>query len=378
MMNSHFDIERLIHNKILGIITAEEQILLDEWLKQSENNRRNYSQMMGNTHYLSERYRQYHKVDIENAWMKFKLAHFISKSKRFYKWTWLYAAAAILIAIFYMAQWLDRPVSESHLVALSPKVIKAMQVSQKSGHQKATLILGNGQRVSINNPVQYDKILAEAPAEAVYQLVTKDANEYWLTLEDGTVVHLNYDTHLKYPVHFSNNSRTVYLEGEAYFKVAKDASRPFRVVTQNGVIKEYGTEFNVNTRTENGITNVVLVEGSISVTANNSRERMLKPGEMAEFKSGQTEIEIKSTDIAVYKAWNEGEYIFNDCRLDELMNVISHWYGIKVKFQTEEISAIRFTGSVDRYGKLESILNAISKVTSLNIEENGHYVIIKK
>ncbi len=64
--------------------------------------------------------------------------------------------------------------------------------------------------------------------------------------EDGTKVHLNYNTTLKYPSHFSVASRTVYLDGEAYFQIAKD-DRPFRVITANGIVKQYGTSFNVNT-----------------------------------------------------------------------------------------------------------------------------------
>ena len=68
-----------------------------------------------------------------------------------------------------------------------------------------------------------------------------------MTFEDGTRVHLNYNTTLKYPPHFGTTTRTVYLDGEAYFQVAKDSKRPFRVITVNGVVKQYGTTFNVNT-----------------------------------------------------------------------------------------------------------------------------------
>ncbi len=71
--------------------------------------------------------------------------------------------------------------------------------------------------------------------------------DFWITLDDGTIVHLNYNTRLRFPARFAGDSRTVYLDGEAYIKVAVDKDRPFMVVTSNATIKQYGTEFSVNT-----------------------------------------------------------------------------------------------------------------------------------
>lgn len=82
-------------------------------------------------------------------------------------------------------------------------------------------------------------------------LVTKKDKEFWMVLDDGTYVHLNYNTTLIYPNHFVGSERKVKLKGEAYFIVANDSKkRPFIVETANGDVHDYGTEFNVNTMKE--------------------------------------------------------------------------------------------------------------------------------
>ena len=139
----------------------------------------------------------------------------------------------------------------------------------------------------------------EAPVAENNKLSTYDDSEFWMTFEDGTRVHLNYNTTLKYPPHFTSNSRTVYLDGEAYFEVAKDNKRPFRVVTANGVVRQYGTSFNVNTYM-NGVTKVVLVDGSVSVLPNLGGEYKMKPGELAVLHAATQEVQISEVNIEPY------------------------------------------------------------------------------
>lgn len=177
------------------------------------------------------------------------------------------------------------------------------------------------------------------------KLSTYDDSEFWMTFEDGTRVHLNYNTTLKYPPHFGTTTRTVYLDGEAYFQVAKDSKRPFRVITANGVVKQYGTTFNVNTHVP-GITKVVLVKGSVSVLPNQGGEYKIKPGELAVLQADTQDVQISVVDIEPYIAWNSGRFVFDNCSLESLMNVISRWYNKDVVFESEDTKKIRFTGDI--------------------------------
>lgn len=374
-MDNKIDIDQIIHNKILGIISQEEQVQLDSWCRADQKHQQRLDRLMEEK-VLAKRYREYRAIDEETAWKTFRQAHFNPENKIDHLRKWL-AAAAVVAAVSGAFFWFANRQTAPAPVTLSPKARQAQILSKESGREAATLKVGQRLRVKVNNIQEYHDAMEKVAANTICQLSTKDVKEFWITLEDGTMVHLNYDTELRYPAHFNSDNRTVYLKGEAYFKVAKDASRPFFVSTHNGTVKEYGTEFNINTQTEDGSTDVVLIEGTISVKSNNGTEQMLHPGEKATLSAGKTEADICKVDISSYKAWNEGEYIFKNCRMKDLMNVICHWYGYKEVYQSNEARDILFTGCIDRYGKMESILEAINKVTGLKIEIKDKCIVIK-
>ena len=205
-------------------------------------------------------------------------------------------------------------------------------------------------------------------------MATGQGNEFWVTLEDGTIVHLNYNTKLKFPAHFASDSRTVYLEGEAYFKVSKENGRPFMVVTKDAVVKEYGTEFSVSTN-KSGCTEVALVEGKISVLKGN-KEYPIGVGEVAEIT--QMHINIAQTDLTPNISWNNGEFVFRNCNLEKLMEVLEQWYGLTVKIESDDLRYMKFSGNIDKYGKVDHLLHAIGKITGLDIVKHNKEVIIKK
>lgn len=209
-------------------------------------------------------------------------------------------------------------------------------------------------------------------------LVTKKDKEFWMVLDDGTYVHLNYNTTLIYPNHFVGSERKVKLKGEAYFIVANDSKkRPFIVETANGDVHDYGTEFNVNTMKEKGVTSVVLVKGKVGVSSKHGKEYLLKTGDMATLKAGRTP-DIQQVDVNLYTSWNTGNFLFDGCTLQDLMEVISHWYNMKVEFSSEDMKELRFTGSIDKYEPMGQTLNAIENITGLKITAKEGIINIKE
>lgn len=103
---------------------------------------------------------------------------------------------------------------------------------------------------------------------------------------------------------------------------------------------------------------------------------MVKPGERALISYESTT--IKKVDLAPYKAWNEGEYVFHDVRMETLMDVLAHWYGLNVVFQSSNDRDVLFTGSLDRYGDIAPILKAIETVTGLKISLNGKNIVVSQ
>ena len=206
------------------------------------------------------------------------------------------------------------------------------------------------------------------------RITTRHDKEFWLTLDDGTLVHLNYNTRLIYPEHFGRGDRNVVLDGEAYFMVAKDKSRPFIVHTPNGEVKVYGTEFNVNASVD--ATTVVLVEVAVSVTPANGLEQMMKPNQRTTISNNQ--ISITAVDVTPYVAWNIGKFTFHDWTLDRIMDIIGKWYDKEIVFADPNIRQMRFTGNFDRYDDLRPTLDFMSRATGLDIIIEKDKIIITK
>ena len=250
---------------------------------------------------------------------------------------------------------------------LSEEVVAAISQAEQSGKNQAICTI-NGKPVIVDN----DDALAQAGhsssknnEEAV--LTTHHDKEFWLTLSDGTRVHLNYGTSLVYPLHFDGDTREVELTGEAYFYVSKDAKHPFIVHTPTGDVKVYGTEFNVNTCDEAGATRVVLVNGSVGITPKGGEEQMMQPNDMAVMQPNMTEVLMTQVDTYPYVAWNTGSFVFEDCPMETLMKVLSQWYGKQVTYGSSDIRKIEFTGELDKYQPLEQTLKGINSITGLRI-----------
>lgn len=376
-------INDIIHDSLIGQASEEDTQQLQEWIETSSKNKSKYNELI-NESTLSDRYRQYDAIDTERAWKSFR-KRYLPTRHLLLRRTLRYASIFVLVsAIAYF--WFIKESNVSRLPDISHEVMVAMLRSQNAGKQKATLVLSNGKQIVLQSLPKSEKAISsieetaedtESQSSAENKLMTHNDSEYWITLDDGTRIHLNYSTTLKYPSRFDGDSRRVYLDGEAYFYVAKDSKRPFYVETPNGTIREYGTSFNVNTKDEAGTTKVVLVEGSISILANDGHEYMMKPGELAIAQSESNKVHINKVDIEPYIAWNSGCFVFDNCPLETLMKRISLWYGQKVVFANDDIRQLRYSGSIDRYSSINLVLKAIENVTGLRIENTQNKIVIK-
>lgn len=199
-----------------------------------------------------------------------------------------------------------------------------------------------------------------------------------MALADGTVVYLNSATRLKYPVVFNEKERKVYLSGEAYFEVAKDAERPFLVEVANVEVKVYGTSFNVNSYREGNV-QTVLVEGSVGVKVLASGvESVIKPGQMAEFKQGNTGVEVREVDVTLYTDWKNGIFRFENQRLEDILTTLSNWYNVDVFYQTSSVKDLHFSGYMERYKEIDTILGAITLSTGVRFSIQGTTIVVSK
>ena len=209
-------------------------------------------------------------------------------------------------------------------------------------------------------------------------LRTERGGEYAVALSDGTVVYLNAESELRYPVEFVGGERVVWFKGEGYFEVAGDAKRPFRVMAEGVSVTAYGTEFNVNTFGEREV-RTVLVEGSVGVRVDGRGEEVrLRPSELAECDAGSGEVRVREVDAGEYVAWKDGFFVFDDETLEEIMGELARWYDAEVFFVSEEAKALRFTGHLRRYDEIGVILRAIEGAVDVRFAVNGKAISVSR
>lgn len=394
-------INQIIAAKLAGVITPEEDKLLNEWLSSEESHREQYEQIVAR-HDFKNQMDAYEQIDVRTGWKRLETritqdeksqkrnsTRIISLRPSLLK----YAAVLLLIIAAGALLWYNK-YTEVTPPDIPAEVRLAMTQSEESGKAQAKIEDLSAQSTiptynkandisDDSNIFTEEKSYSDDVADliAARRITTMHDKEFWLTLDDGTLVHLNNNTRLIYPEKFGRGKRNVILDGEAFFMVAKDKSRPFIVHTPNGDVKVYGTEFNVNTRNESmgtSGTTVVLVKGSVGVTPNNGREQMLLPGQQATLRTNSLTASIEDVDVEPYIAWNTGKFSFHNWQLERIMDVLSHWYGYTVEYKDPSIRQLTFSGNFDRYEKIRPTMDFISEVSGLKIEIKQNKIIIEK
>lgn len=258
------------------------------------------------------------------------------------------------------------------------------------GSTKATLRLAGGETVDIRGDsmqitgkgeshIHYEGgKLTYAKKEKAVRLVYNElevpvAGECSLVLDDGTQVWVNADSRLKYPVQFVGEERKVFLEGEAYFIVAKD-SLPFVVSTSRGDIRVLGTTFNVKSYDEEVAMQATLVEGKVLV-AQGQKEMELAPGEQGTVTDAGI-MAKRAVDVDEFVGWRKGIYVFKKQPLEDIMRDLSRWYGVSVFFQNEGLKQVSFTGNLKRYDNINEFLDVLQRTGDVKYRINNNTVII--
>ncbi len=233
-------------------------------------------------------------------------------------------------------------------------------------------ITKNGTEISTHqDSTFYEATNIQANQSADLSIEVPKAGMYKIVLEDGTKVWLNSETKLNFPKEFAKNERRVSLSGEAYFDVAKEQNRPFRIQTNTSQIEVLGTEFNVNTYQKE--VKVSLIEGSVKIT-NDQWVKLLKPGQEASISPN--EIEIKPKDVQLALAWKRSEINFEKATLEEILGQIGRWYDVEIEYKTKIADEMRYTGSISRQNNLSKVLEILEAGSSRKFEINGRKLLV--
>ena len=176
-------------------------------------------------------------------------------------------------------------------------------------------------------------------------------------LPDGSKAWLNSGSELSYPIIFNTNERRISLTGEAYFKVKKSET-PFFVSSLGPEIKVYGTEFNVNSYSDEEFVTVALAEGKISQNVN-GREAFIVPGQVSVYDKKSKRINIENTDVNLFSSWREGKYIFRNTPLSSILRILQRQHNVTIHLMDPELGNCPYNMSI-KDESLEQILQLLS------------------
>ena len=390
MKNQYSDrIVRLLQLYLLGNITEKERQELESWCEDAPRNRKLFEQICQED-LFSKEHAVYKEINDIKALHVFEKR--VRKVSPKYIGRWWKYAVVLLFPILVVGSW-----KLMHETVQVPVVVSSV-ASVQPGCSQAVLVLDDGRKVFLKEEeegvISEDKEITVTGEKdrLVYtssegknvdeirfnELEVPRGGEYKVRLADGTLVYLNSATRMKYPVKFDEKERKVYLSGESSFEVVKDPERPFLVEMEGVDVRVLGTSFNVNTHQEGNI-QTVLVKGSIGVKVLSSgMESMIRPGQMAEFKQGNTKVDVKDVNVAVYTDWKDGIFRFENQRLEDILTVLSNWYDVDVFYQTPSVKELHFSGYMERYKDVRVILDAITLSTGVTFSIQGKTIIVSK
>jgi transmembrane sensor len=205
---------------------------------------------------------------------------------------------------------------------------------------------------------------------------TGERQKATITLMDGSLVHLNVNSKIRFPVVFASDLRKIELEGEAFFEVARDTLRPFRVYTGRIVTTALGTSFNVNAYDHNRV-NVGLSTGAVMVADSLTKQDMrLNPGEGASFLAEAPVLSKHVVDPEKISLWKDGILHFEKIPFKELVGVLETWYGVEIDIKGV-MPDDRCSGTFKKNEFLSNVLRVLSHSIGFSYEINGKEVLIR-
>lgn len=249
-----------------------------------------------------------------------------------------------------------------------------------AGNTKETikLTLSNGKVIDLNKEkgeIKSDHLVLQNDSGSLsYQdnsqvgnginsIIVPVGMDYKLNLSDGSKIWMNSKTKVDFPSAFTGEKREISISGEAYLEVAKDPSRPFIVNLGNTKVRVLGTAFNVNTYEESE-TRVSLVQGSVSLAANNT-SLTLKPGREGIYTSNTQLIRERPFESNSTLSWREGIIYYDSASLNNIARVVDRWYGIQIKVDDPVLLKKQFAGIINKNEPIDVFLDNIKTIANI-------------
>lgn len=355
------NIRDLLKRYLAGACNPEERAQVEQWFEELESSNVKLSD-----------------ADLEEdiAAVRARLIAPLRKRRTWYRYASVAAALFVvsLAAYFYFTSWAPTGSKHSDTAAKSVADIAP-------GRNAATLLLEDGTEIVLddlsNGAIARDgsnTIYKNAGGQLTYvaaangadtgsvisnTLKTPRGGQYQLVLPDGSKVWLNAASQLTYKIGKTSPERLVELQGEAYFEVAKDAHRPFKVRSRGQVVEVLGTHFNVSSYDDDPNVKTTLAEGSVKIAGTGGHgDVTLEPGQQATL-DGKNRISVARVDVSDAIAWKNGKFNFNQTDIHAVARQLSRWYNVEVVFKGKT-AGVQLSGEVHRNTNASKVLEILS------------------
>ncbi|MDF2189605.1 FecR family protein [Paraflavitalea sp. CAU 1676] len=369
-------------------LTEEESNELELWLSEADENRSLFNELV-NDESLAVRLKIFDEVNSEAIWAKSmdqvaSTGAVVPLRSGNNSW-WKYAAAAAVILGVSIVGW-------QYLKPGKADSVTSKQGASKDnfgivpGSSKASLTLIDGSTVALDKSTGQDKIQQEkvlvtrSNGQIVYTggsehpavgskvlfntLTTQKGGNYRVILPDGSVVHLNAASSLRFPIAFAGNERNVSLTGEAFFEVAPMPRKPFKVKIETpagdgGTVEVLGTRFNINAYSDVSLVRTTLLHGSVKLVTPSAVQKVLKPNQEAIVNKRGQIVEVREVDGEKAVAWQKDKIELSG-NIEEVLQDIARWYDLTVEFKGK-IPNLSLTGQIERTLSIDEVEGVLRK-----------------
>lgn len=382
-LDKAFRASELIVAYLEGELSDEEQMELDSWVEESDENQELFSELT-NPSLLNK---ELQKLDVFNKQrdaalrrIKRKMAVRNIKAFGFIPFIALrYMAAAAFLGIVITGIYLSTR-NGVPTQSAGQSVQKQQQDIAPGDGNHIILTLADGRKIVLDSSgagvlAQQNgaQIIKQKDGQVIYQpkdgpgeaainsIATPKGRQHELVLPDGSRVWLNALSRIDFPTAFTGTERNVSLSGEAYFDVAKDKSKPFHVNVDGLDVRVTGTRFNINSYKDEAVVKSTLFEGGVKVTKDEVIIEMT-PGQQLQMdpkKPNQFKL-VKNADLEATAAWKDGVFYLNNIDVPTLMRQAARWYDIEVEYPNG-VPGVTLIGEIDRNTNLSELIRVLNE-----------------
>lgn len=351
--------KNLLRKYLQGQCTESEKATVEEW----------YLSLQSEKEVIDE------AAFLENLFELDKRLHKITARQNSRRLKYISVAAAVLLFFLGVSLMWEKkyfPENKKSITVSAENIPPGSNKAILSVEGMGSMELSESQETLISNDfsLEYEDgtLVKGLDKTQLITLTTPAAGQYKVVLPDGTKVWLNALSSIKYPAVFDKKRRIVEITGEVYFEVKNNPDKTFIVHANNQKVEVLGTSFNIHEYENENQGYTSLIEGSLKVTNENTKDVVLTPGQQA-VVSKENFIEVKNVDVEEISAWKDGLYILQNARLDKFVKNIERWYDVQIDMG--EHGNKRLSAIIPRDAKLSDVLQTIELKTKIQFKMKG-------